>query len=419
MLTMPSSPGPAGAGETRYSAEGARIARSCEEESRGILDSFEKENLLDAGLDEIRKSPLTTLDEKMIAQFGKDMGIRGRDDYFDLASQMKGVAISAIGSAMPGPMGSVIMGIADAAAQKSAVPGDRESIDAAGSNILSFHRGLSILARQGTSSPEVMALKEMGAEMLHHLSEDGMDPATQKRLPGARQGNGEITEKAAVMLEQAMAAVTPADFGSTAAALGRDIAREDMERITRSYVLGEALSTINFSPLSAPAEKAVALFSTTTTVDMFDGDLACQVSAAMADYLAGKVPRHIHSALAEAAERAAGVCPDPRDQRFVLSSALEKLAKNDRALPEARKLAREGLDADNSLRDHGQAVDAMIKILDQVKGIETPEDKALEMKKELAGMAGTLSNPGPGDGAVEIAEGFIEIDGIRIPRNQL
>ncbi len=103
----------------------------------------------------------------------------------------------------------------------------------------------------------------------------------------------------------------------------------------------------------------------------------------------------------------------------MISSALEKLAKDDRALPEARKLAREGMDKDNSLRDHGQAVEAMTEILERIKGIETPEDKAMAMKKELEDMAENLSNPGDRAGAVEIAEGFIEIEGIRIPRNQL
>jgi hypothetical protein len=61
----------------------------------------------------------------------------------------------------------------------------------------------------------------------------------------------------------------------------------------------------------------------------------------------------------------------------------------------------------------------MREILERIKEIETPEDKAMAMKKELEGMAENLSNPGDRVGAVEIAEGFIEVDGFRMPRNQL
>lgn len=84
------------------------------------------------------------------------------------------------------------------------------------------------------------------------------------------------------------------------------------------------------------------------------------------------------------------------------------------SLAQVRKLAREGMEQDDSIKDHGKAVQAMLSVLDTIESMPSPEEVA---KADLREMAGNLQKDGSSSGIV-VEDTFVDIDGFRLSRKQ-
>jgi hypothetical protein len=406
----------------QYSEEGARIARHSLEMSGVIADSYDKDKCLEQGLEEIRKAATTTLDEKIIAQFGIDAisNLKNRQDTFEIFCAVREVALSAIGAAMPGTMGNVLMGIAREAALKSTFPEDGGSLETTASNDLAFHKGMSILANHKASTPEEMAIKDMGARVLRSLSNDERSRAAQHTAAGTAQGtavnNEELTARAATILDKAIASSLQGSLGATIATVISEIVKDDLSTHTKNCILGQGISAIQYSPQSTPVEKALARYSSNTTVDMLDGDYSTRVSAAILDVIAAPPSDIEYRALAAAAINAAGQYTSwgDRDRRDVLNDGLRSIAENKSSSDKVKRLAKDAMACDEGIRDHKQAVEAMLKVLREIELMQSPKEAVeIEFRNMAESLAGEASSP------VEIDDEFVDIDGIRLKRNTL
>jgi hypothetical protein len=409
----------------QYSEEGARIARHSIDASKDIHDSYDRDKLLDEGLEEIKKSPATTLDEKIIAQFGIDAArcLKDRENSFDAFAAISEMTLNSIGAAIPGTIGNVIMGMAGEAALISQAPEDRSSLETAARNNLAFHRGLNIMSQHKTGTQEEMAIKELGAQVIHLVSNDKESNTAQGTGTAATKDNGELAERAATILVNALASPLQGCLGRTIASTVHDIVTEDLSTYTKNCVLGYGLTAIQDNPKSTPVEKAMARFSKNTTVHMLDGAYSALVSAAVIDAIAAPTSDVEHRELAKAVMNAAGQYTSwgDRDRRGVLYEGLRHIAENKSATEDVRKLAKKTMKADESMQDHHQAVETMTQALKEIELMQTPKETAeIELRKSAENLRKMADNPGRESAStVEIDDEFIDIGGIRLRRNSL
>lgn len=407
---------------TQYSEEGARIARHSIDAANAERDSYEKNNLFEKGLEDIRKAPNTTLDEKVIAQFGIDAisCLRDSEDHLDKFCTIRRIALSAIGAAMPGSIGSVLTGITGEAALLSDTQEVRDSLETVAGNNIAFHRGLKILSQHKTNTSEDMAIKEMGAKIIRQLSEDEGPKTTGKncRETGspAVKDNGELTERAATILNKALTSPIKGSVGMTIASTVIDIVTDDLSIYSKNCVLGYGISAIQLNPQSTPVEKALARFSSNTTVHMLDADYSALVDASVLRTIAAQPSDIEHRALAAATMSAAKQYTSwgDRDRRDVLYEGLRNIVENKTAWKDVKKLAQDAMKSDDTTRDHTEAVTAMMNALKEIEMIPSTKEIA---EVEIREMAGNLERDS--SALIEIEDEFIDIDGIRLRRNTL
>lgn len=406
----------------QYSEEGARIARHSIEAANAERDSYEKNNLFEKGLEDIRKASNTTLEEKIIAQFATDAAgsLKNSEDHLDKFCAVRKMVLSAIGAAMPGSIGSVLTGMAGEAALLSQIPEDRNSLETVARNNLAFHRGLNILSQHKTTTREEMTIKELGAKIIHQLSDDEGPKTAGKKCSGtgsqAVRDNGELTERAANILNKTLTSPMKGSIGMTIASTVIDIVTDDLSIYSKNCVLGYGISAIELNPQSTPVEKALARFSSNTTVHMLDAEFSALVDASVLRTIAAKPSDVEHRALAAATMSAAKQYTSwgDRDRRGVLYEGLRNIVENKTAWKDVKKLAQDAMKSDDTIRDHTEAVKAMMSVLKEIELIPSPKEIAEVEIREMAGNLGRDSSS-----QIEIEDEFINIDGIRLRRNSL